>query len=190
MIRVANALFLCLFVSAGLHAESKNAADYPLRIHILGRNETTFYHNRYAEEAKGEGRANLFENGEAHGVDFSFDCSEKLKASFGYETYPAKWKKPGQELTVLLPVFGKSNTYFTCNLKTDVKDFAYATHDGKMTSESVADFKKWMVKHDYDPEHGKNMPIKLQPSGVQPSAPAAAATSGPQGAPVPPASPQ
>ena len=22
----------------------------------------------------------------------------------------------------------------------------------------MADFKKWMVKHDYDPEHGKNMP--------------------------------
>lgn len=51
---------LCL-----LHAESKNAADYPLLIHILGKNQTTFYHNRNAEEAKGEGRANLFENSEA-----------------------------------------------------------------------------------------------------------------------------
>jgi hypothetical protein len=117
MIRVANLLSLCLLLPVALQAETKNPADYPLRVHVLGRNEVTFYSHRYAEEAKGEGRANLFENGEARGVDFTFDCSEKLKASLAYDTYPAKWKKPGQELTVLLPVFGRSNTYFTCNFK-------------------------------------------------------------------------
>ena len=170
MTRARNLLFLCLLSPIVLHAESKNPADYPLRVHILGKNQTTFYHNRFAEEAKGEGRANLFENSEARGVDFTFDCSEKLKASFGFETYPAKWKKPNQELTVLLPVFGKTGSYFTCNLKTDVKDFAYANHNGKMISEPVADFKQWMIKHDYDPEHGKNTPTRLQP-GEQPAAP-------------------
>jgi hypothetical protein len=170
MIRARNLLFLCLLAPIVLHAESKNPADYPLRVHILGKNQTTFYHNRYAEEAKGEGRANLFENSEARGVDFTFDCSEKLKASFGFETYPAKWKKPNQELTVLLPVFGKTGAYFTCNLKTDVKDFAYASRNGKMISEPVADYKKWMVKHDYDPEHGKDTPTKLQP-GEEPATP-------------------
>jgi hypothetical protein len=164
MIRVSRLLCLCLLLAAtALTAESKNPADYPLRIHIFGRNQTTFYHNRYAEEAKGDGRANLFENSEARGVDFSFDCSEKLRASFGYETYPAKWKKPNQELVVLLPVFGKTNSYFTCNLKTDVKDFAYAARNGRMDSEPTAAFKTWMVKHEYDPEHGKNMPTKVDP---------------------------
>ncbi len=48
-----------------IHAESHNPTDYPLRIHIYRRNETTFYQNRQAEEAKGEGRANLFEGGAA-----------------------------------------------------------------------------------------------------------------------------
>jgi hypothetical protein len=171
MTRVANLLFLCLLTPIVLHAESKNPADYPLRIHILGKNQTTFYHNRYAEEAKGEGRANLFENSEARGVDFTFDCSEKLKASFGFETYPAKWKKPNQELTVLLPVFGKTGAYFTCNLKTDVKDFAYANHNGKMVSEPIADYKKWMIRHDYDPEHGKDTPTKLQAGEEPPPSP-------------------
>ena len=170
MIRARNLLYFCLLTPIVLHAESKNPADYPLRIHILGKNQTTFYHNRYAEEAKGEGRADLFENSEARGVDFTFDCSEKLKASFGFETYPAKWKKPNQELTVLLPVFGKTGAYFTCNLKTDVKDFAYAMRNGQMISEPVADYKKWMIKHDYDPEHGKNTPIKPQP-GEEPATP-------------------
>ena len=171
--RFCAALFSCLFLaSALLYAESKSPADYPLRVHVFGRNETTFYHNRYAEESKGEGRANLFANGEVHAIDFTFDCSEKLKASFGYETYPAKWKKPTQELTVLLPVFGKANTFFTCNLKTDVKDFAYVAHDGKMASEPPAEFKAWMIKHDYDPEHDKNTPTKPEPKSAASQQPA------------------
>jgi hypothetical protein len=153
---------LCLLLSSSvMKGDSKNIADYPLRVHIFSRNETTFYHNRYADEAKGEGRANLFENGEVHGIEFTFDCDQKLKSSFGYETYPAKWKKPGQSLTVLLPVFGKANAYFTCELKSAVKDFAYVRHDDRLTSEPVDQYKQWMIKHDYDPEHGKNTPVKV-----------------------------
>lgn len=171
--RFSLSLCLCLlFTPAVLSAASRNPADYPLRIHIFGRNETTFYHWRNAEESKGEGRANLFENGEARGVDFNFDCSDKLKASFGFETYPAKWKKPGQELTVLLPVFGKSNVYWTCNIKTDVKNFAYASHNGRMNSEPVEAFKAWMVNHNYDPEHGKDVPTRSQPPAADAQPPA------------------
>jgi hypothetical protein len=170
MNRLASAAYLILFCASPLLAESKNPADYPLRFHIFSRNETTFYHNRSAEEAKGEGRGDLYEGGEAKGVDFSFECSDKLKASFGFETYPAKWHKPGKEITVLLPVFGKTGSYFTCNFKTDVKDFAYYQNNGRLLSEPVGEFKTWMVKHDYDPEHGKNMPVKLQPGSRPDSA--------------------
>jgi hypothetical protein len=154
------ACFGLLLAPTALRADSKNPADYPLRFHIIGRNETTFYHARYADEAKGEGRGDLFENGEAHGVDFTFDCDQKVKDSFGYETYPAKWKKPGQEITVLMPVFGKTGSYFTCTFKTDVKNFAYTKHDGKIGQESVDQYKAWMVKVGYDPEHGKDTPIR------------------------------
>lgn len=162
-----------LFTPAVLSAASRNPADYPLRIHIFGRSQTNFYSMRSVDESKGEGRANLFENGEARGVDFNYACSDKLKSSFGYETYPAKWKKPGRELTVLLPVFGRSNAFWTCNLQTDVKDFAYTRHNGSMNSEPVEAFKTWMVRHDYDPEHGKDIPTKPEPSAaaVEPSAP-------------------
>jgi hypothetical protein len=153
-----------------LHAQ-KNLADYPLRIHIFNRSETTFYHHRVEDEAKGEGRANLYENGEPKGIDFSFDCSEKLKASFGYETYPARWKKQDKELRVLLPVFGKAGSYFTCDLKTDVKDMAYATRNGHLEEEPRATFKAWMIKHDYDPEHGKNEPTRATPATSAPAAP-------------------
>jgi hypothetical protein len=168
-------LVALILAPAALHAESKNPADYPLRLHIFGRSQTTFYHNRYADEAKGDGRANLFENGEAHGVDFTFDCTEKVKDSFGYETYPARWKKPGQELTVLMPVFGKTGSFFTCNFKTDVKNFAYNMRNGRMGQESVDQFKAWMARVNYDPEHGKDVPVKPAPAPGGPAAPPPAA---------------
>lgn len=163
--RLSSVLRLCALLAVAAcalpgHAESKNPADYPLRIHIFGHNQTTFYSHRMIDEAKGDGRANLFANGEVHGVDFSYSCSEKLRSSFGFETYPAKWKKPGRELVVLFPEFGKAGSYWTCDLKTDVKDSAYWLHNGSMGEESPAEFKAWMVKHEYDPEHGKNTPVK------------------------------
>jgi hypothetical protein len=166
-------LVLCLLAgSATLFAESKNPADYPLRIHIFGRSQTTFYTHRELEESKGDGRANVFQNSQPHGADFNYECSQKLRSSIAYETYPAKWKKPNQELVVLMPVFGKANSYWTCNLKTDVKDIAYVSHNGNISPEPAADFKNWMTRHDYDPEHGKDIPARLDP----PPATAAPAT--------------
>lgn len=169
----ACALMVLVFMAVGLHADSRNIADYPLRLHIFSKNQTTFWHREYVDEAKGTGRANLFENGEAHGVDFSYECSDKVRASFGFETYAARWKKPGKELRVLFPVFGKTGQYFTCDLKTDVKDFAYTRGRDGMGMESVADFKRWMVSHDYDPEHGKDVPSRPAgaPGGAAPGPP-------------------
>jgi hypothetical protein len=166
MRRVAALLILASLagLAPATEAESHNPADYPLRIHIFRRNETNFYHNRQTEESKGEGRANLFEGGTPKGIDFQFDCDKTLQTSSGYETFPAKWKKPGQELVILQPEFGKGS-YDSCRLKVLVKDFAYFTHDGNLSTEPVAAFKQWMVKHDYDPEHGKDTPTPATSGG-------------------------
>ena len=171
---MAAALFVpVVMMSTMLSAESKNPADYPLRLHIFGRSQTTFYWHRDAEEAKGDGRADLYEGGEAHGVDFNYACGYKVRPSFGYETYPARWKKPGRELVVLLPVFGQSGQFFTCHFHTDVKDFAYAAGRNGLHSEPVADFKLWMQRHDYDPEHGKDVPVRSNEGGDAPMPPPA-----------------
>lgn len=165
------ALCVCFLLAATtLHADSKNPADYPLRIHIFSHSETNFYRREYMDETKGDGRANLFENSMAHGVDYTFECDQKVKSSFGYETYPAKWKKPGKQLLVLLPVFGKTGDYFTCVLNTDVKDFAYANRNGRLTQESVEDYKAWMVRTGYDPEHGKDVPVRAPKKDETPEA--------------------
>src|SRR4051812_13520106 len=56
-------LMTAVLVSAATcGADNKKVANYPLRIRIFMRTATTFYQNRVAEEFKGEGRANLFEN--------------------------------------------------------------------------------------------------------------------------------
>ena len=75
--------------------------------------------------------------------------------SVSYETYPARWKKPGKELEVLLPAEGG-----TCDFKVDIKsNLVYRKHGGSITEERAAKYKEWMIKHDYDPEHGKDLPV-------------------------------
>jgi hypothetical protein len=156
-------LCLALFVAVSVNGASKNPADYPLRLHIFDVNQTTFFHNRSVDQVGGDGRGNLFENSEARGADFSFSCGEKVRPSFGFETYPARWKKQNEELVVLFPVFGKSNAYFTCNLKLQLKTYAYLRLNGRMESMPTAQYKAWMVRNDYDPEHGKEAPTRMKP---------------------------
>ncbi len=69
-------------------AESKNPNDYPLRLHVYNPSETTFYRNRVQDEAKGDGRANLFENGQVHAVEYSFDCPERCAPHSGMKPTP------------------------------------------------------------------------------------------------------
>jgi hypothetical protein len=128
------------------------------------------------------GASKSIEGGEPKGIDFQFECDSRLQTSSGYETFPAKWKKPGQELVILQQQFGKTN-YDTCRLKVLVKDFVYVSHNGNLTTELVDIFKQWMAKHDYDPEHGKNTPIRTtpenMPAGTNP-APSSGSTASPQ----------
>lgn len=152
-------------------AENKNPANYPLRIHIFGRSQTSFYHHEWLDEAQGDGRANLFETSDVHGVDFSYRCEHKLTASFGYETYPARWKKPGRKLEVLFPVFGKAGAYWTCDLNTDVKEFVYFRGRHGMGSAPEQSYLHWMARRNYDPVHGRDVPTRPAPdNAAQPAA--------------------
>jgi hypothetical protein len=155
------ACLLSLPALAGGH----NAADYPLRVHIYQYNSHSHYYHQSLDVADGEGRANLYENGQPRGFDFSYQCSDRLRSSPGYETYLARWKKPGRTLEILLPQFGKPGAMDGCELKVEMKEsMAYYKHNGLLNEEPAAVFKQWMDKHDYDPEHGKNEPVKAAPA--------------------------
>lgn len=174
-------LLSCLTTATIASAGGRNVGDYPLRVHIFQFNSHSHYYRagggiNSLEMVDGEGRANLYENGEPRGFDFSYSCGQRLMGSTGYETYPARWKKPGQTLEILQPVLGKPGAFDSCELKVGMKDSAYYKHNGLLNEEPAAVFKAWMEKRQYDPEHGKNEP---QP------APTPANTAAPGSAPAP-----
>ena len=145
---------VCVLLSMTVLARTRNAADYPLRVHIFSHSSHSHYENHYLEGVDGDGRANLYENGEPRGFEYSYHCAKRLMNSVGYETYMARWKKPGQTLELLLPAMGD-----VCELRVDLKEDAYYRHDKHVREEPAAKFKAWMVAHQYDPEHGKNVPV-------------------------------
>lgn len=81
-------------------------------------------------------------------------------SSPGYETYLARWKKPGKSIEILLPAFGKPNADESCELKVVMKDgFVYRRRNGSVIEVPAAEWKDWMQRHQYDPENGKNEPV-------------------------------
>lgn len=150
-----NGLAICALLAAASLAWGHSAADYPLRVHIYQHDGVSHYHAGSLDGVDGEGRGNLFENGDPHGFDFRYDCGNRLMNSVSFETYPARWKKPGKTLEMLLPAGGG-----TCNLRVEVKpDVVYHRHNRMLEEIPAARYKEWMIKHHYDPEHGMNLPV-------------------------------
>jgi hypothetical protein len=179
--RTAIAVALFLLAASSLQAGT-NLAQYPLRVHIFQRTEHTHYYGGVIDWAEGNGRANIFENGDPRGFDFAYRCGDRIMTSSGYETYPARWKKKDQSLEILYPIMGKLGAMRSCELKVDMKDFAYYRHEGNTYTEPPSAYKQWMEKHQYDPEHGKDQPVQPVQSG-QPApepSPSAATPAPPQ----------
>ena len=163
-------LGICMLFPMAVFA-GHNPDDYPLRVHIFQHNSHSHYYHQSLDLVDGEGRANLYENGQPRGFDYSYRCGERIRNSLGYETYLARWKKQGQSLEILLPKMGKPGAMEACELRVDMKDFAYYRHNGTVDTEPVTAFKKWMDKHQYDPEHGKNEPTSVAPEQAETNTP-------------------
>ena len=109
----------------------------------------------------GLGQADLFENGEPTGFDFNYTCSQPITPLPEYVTFMARWKKPGRILQIVMPVMGgKPGDMNSCDLNVSLKQgVAYFRRNGAVAEEPSAQFKEWMVRHQYDPAHGKEMPV-------------------------------
>lgn len=155
----------CVSMASAGHSR----AEFPLRVHVFGHNGVSHYTQRMLDAVDGEGRANLFENGQPTAFDFSYRCAQRLENSIGYETYPARWRKPGRAIEILLPVPGKPDGFVTCSMDVTMKTgVAYFFHNG-FSEEPSANFRKWMDKTGYDPEHDR-MPIIPPPAVTPPPA--------------------
>ncbi len=169
----ATMLFL-LPLAPQAHAGSRNLPDYPLRVHVYARTEHEHEYKGVLDRVEGEGKANLFENGVPRGMDFNYYCSGHLKDSSGYQTYPARWKAREKVLEIQLPVAGKKDAYDGCTLEVTMKDAVYVKKGGALQQETEEQFQAWMKEFNYDPEHGKNVPVvtaqKAQPPAKAPAA--------------------
>jgi len=177
-IGLASSLAAPPILSAGSHKPS----DFPLRVAIFGA--AGHDHSAYGsfQFAEGEGRGDLFENGQPHAIDFQYHCSKRFRASVGYETFMARWKKPRHVMELLLPEIGKPGSSSVCQLMVDVRETqAYvALPGGEAAVIPAASFKLWMDKAQYDPENGKEsplIPLRLDPSNGRPAPSRAAAQS-------------
>jgi len=179
-LRVLIGLAGSLLLSATALAGGHNLAEYPLRVHIFQFSGYSHYSGqvRSLEAVDGEGRANLYENGQPRGFEFKYRCGERLRVSEGFETYLARWKKPGKEIEILLQQYGKPDSYDTCDLTVLMKEnVVYSRHNGVFGEMPAAKFKAWMEKVQYDPEHGKNEPIQPPAAPAAPQAPQGTGTS-------------
>jgi hypothetical protein len=150
----------CLGLLCGVSSATPNPADYPLRIHIYQISTHEHRHHGLLEYVQGVGHANLYENGMPAAFDFTYRCGDRFMKSEDFETLPARWKKPGFTLVILTHRIG-SDSPRTCEFKVDVKNFAYARHNGHVITVPAADLQHWMQVHQYDPEHSD-----IQPAGI------------------------
>lgn len=157
--RIFACLLFCLVLAAYASAKKIKPADFPLRVHMIQHSEHSHYQGRVLDEVDGDGRGNLFENSRAVAFDFSYTCWERPVSIMGYETYMARWKKPGRELEILLPVMDSPDNFSPCALRVTLKPASvYAERNGQLSEVPANEYKKWLDKQEYDPEHGLNPP--------------------------------
>lgn len=159
-------LALCLACSVAW-AGKPASAGYPLRVLIFSFNQRSHVYqnaNGSVSLAEGEGHANLFDHSQPVAFDFSYSACQPIMAHKGFETYPARWKKPDSVLEILVPVFGLPADLDACDLKVRIKEgMAYYEQGYVVYEEPAVTYKAWMVAHKFDPEHGLNQPVDPAP---------------------------
>jgi hypothetical protein len=159
-------VMVCVAASTVAFAGGPDPARYPLRVHIMKfnkrqvRDEEGKKSSDAPEYVQGMGVADLFENGEPQGFQFSYECIDGVQESGGYGTFPARWKRKDKTLEILLPEPRKPQNLETCALQVEMRPgLVFYWKNGALAEESAAALKAWMGKHQYDPENNKEFPI-------------------------------
>jgi len=149
-----------------VQAAGPDPAKYPLRVFIFrfANRANTSREPKHPQDMKdytsGMGQGDLFENGEPVGFQFTYSCVVDMRNSVGYETFPARWKKKGKTLQILLSELKKAENLDTCDLEANfTPGQAYIWKDGGVAVEPSEKLKAWMVRHQFDPESGAEEPM-------------------------------
>jgi hypothetical protein len=118
-------------VNGFARASEPDQSAYPLRVQVMH----TGWH-RTAWRATGFGKADLKEDGQVQGFDYTFDCREPFLASKGADSYLARWKNVGSELAILTRSASDPNKYSECDLKVTVHSYAFRVQNGQLMTVS------------------------------------------------------
>jgi len=129
-----------LVIAPALHAADKNIADYPIKFVLLDTRTDT---NLRWGNTTASGKGRIYDGGQINGVEFQYQCEERLLISHGREYMAAKWKKPGEVLTVISQQIG-SDHMNTCDVKVAVHDFVYYNKNGHAETMSQ---REWAARH-------------------------------------------
>lgn len=159
-------LLILLFAAAQatmLHAATRNPDDYPLLVHIYDKHQHHVQQTRHFYTYIGNGRGNITEGDQIHAMEYNFDCVDSFLTSEAGEDYPAKWKKPGLSLELLMGVIGSDTKTRTCVLQVALKDYIFTKSKGKIvqisqqqylaTQSAHAEREQALAPPDIDPSH-------------------------------------
>ena len=136
------AILLLLLIAAAAPARSapRDPEKYPLRVHIFNRTvHRRTYRGRFLIY-DGDGRANLIQANQISGLEFTYECDYKFLDSDADEYYPAKWKRDGLSLEILMGVIGSDTKTHTCDLKVALKDYVFRRENGKIVTMSPQEY--------------------------------------------------
>ena len=138
----------------------RNPVDYPLRVHIYDKHQS---HSAKYRTYTGHGRGNVIDGGQINAMEYNFVCYDEFLVSEAGEDYPAKWKKPGLSLELLMGVIGSDTKTRTCELKVALKDYVFFHTNGKLVEISQDDYwsrqqahaerEQALAPRDLDPSH-------------------------------------
>ena len=156
----ALAVLFGMLLVAPMQAATRNPADYPLRVHIYDKHQ---HRNKRFHSYIGDGRGNIIEGDQVNGMEYTFDCLDHFRDSEADEDYPAKWKKPGLSLELLMGVIGSDDKTRTCELKVALKEYVFARVNGKLVHLSPQEYfarqsaglerQQALAPQDTDPSH-------------------------------------
>jgi hypothetical protein len=167
MKRAARILFaLTLLTSAAGASASINLDNYPLRVQIfkehVGSEGFIDWGGYYPTGYHGYGEANVRDGNQVNAMKFVFECSDHFTSTDSDEAYPARWKKPGQEIELVALIVGTTNMH-KCVMKTTLKDTVYVPIDGRLHLLTQEEYQQRLDNHaekeaslaptDSDPTH-------------------------------------
>jgi hypothetical protein len=134
-----------LVLAPAVALTAKDAADYPLRVELLGNNWHSYRPYPYREPEnfryRVTGRGNVGDGPTLHAIEFTYDCAMHVRLTLPNQIYLAKWRKPQLQLEVLVPENGKEGKYQTCEMQTTVREGVYVRTGQGLIEISQDDYK-------------------------------------------------